>query len=208
MLPYTCLSCSCIWSYFRPFPKRFRCDWLTYQARSVRVHFTRRAMHASCESPWHSLAKHHLLGACFPRMLPFRSMLLTLRGGPQCLAPRAHRIPVYPMVLSTFLCRAFTAHIAIAVPAVLFRGIWRGLSLQDAVVRKETTGDHEPLLGSRSFAFQTSLHAACDHLNPNRPFLAVSHGEPPPRSRVERCAPLRHRLPRGFRSSSAPLILG
>src|SRR6266849_1081569 len=31
--------------------------------------------------------------------------------------------------------------IAIAVPAVLLRGIRRGLSLQDAVVRKETTGD-------------------------------------------------------------------
>src|SRR5713101_3680451 len=110
MLPYTCLSCSCIWSYFRPFPKRFRCDWLTSQARYVRVHFTRRAMHASCESPWHSLAKRHLLGACFPRMAPFRSMLLTLRGGPESLAPRAHRIPVYPMVFSTFLYRAFTAH--------------------------------------------------------------------------------------------------
>src|SRR5713226_4339792 len=110
MLPYTCLSCSCIWSYFRPFPKRFRCDWLTSQARYVRVHFTRRAMHASCESPWHSLAKRHLLGACFPRMAPFRSMLLTLRGGPESLAPRAHQIPVYLMVFSTFLCRAFTAH--------------------------------------------------------------------------------------------------
>src|SRR5216683_1245260 len=71
---------------------------------------TRRAMHASCESPWHSLAKHHLLGACFPRMAPFRSMLLTLRGGPESLTPRAHQIPVYLMVFSTFLCRAFTAH--------------------------------------------------------------------------------------------------
>src|SRR2546425_12132855 len=67
-------------------------------------------MHASCESPWHSLAKRHLLGACFPRMAPFRSMLLTLRGGPESLAPRAHQIPVYLMVFSTFLCRAFTAH--------------------------------------------------------------------------------------------------
>src|SRR5262249_5583504 len=37
-------------------------------------------------------------------------MLLTLRGGPQSLAPRAHRIPIYPMVFSTFLYRAFTAH--------------------------------------------------------------------------------------------------
>src|SRR5438874_8946686 len=67
-------------------------------------------MHASCESPWHSLAKRHLLGACFPRMTPFRSMLLTPRGGPWCLAPRAHQIPVSLMVFSTFLCRAFTAH--------------------------------------------------------------------------------------------------
>src|SRR6266699_5449271 len=37
-------------------------------------------------------------------------MLLTLRGGPESLAPRAHQIPVSLMVFSTFLCRAFTAH--------------------------------------------------------------------------------------------------
>src|SRR3989454_8218556 len=42
--------------------------------------------------------------------LPFRSMLLTLRGGAESLAPRAHQIPVSLMVFSTFLCRAFTAH--------------------------------------------------------------------------------------------------
>src|SRR6266851_10044214 len=115
MLPYTCLSCSCIWSYFRPFPKRFRCDWLTSQARYVRVHFTRRAMHASCESPWHSLAKHHVLEACFLLIMPFRSMLLTLQGGPESLAPTAHQIPVYLMVFSTFLCRAFTAHRTVVI---------------------------------------------------------------------------------------------
>src|SRR6266849_2914365 len=45
-----------------------------------------------------------------PSRLPFRSMLLTPRGGPWCLAPRAHQIPVYLLVFSTFLCRAFTAH--------------------------------------------------------------------------------------------------
>src|SRR5713226_854029 len=37
-------------------------------------------------------------------------MLLTPQGGPRCLAPTAHQIPVYLMVFSTFLCRAFTAH--------------------------------------------------------------------------------------------------
>src|SRR6266702_3083502 len=47
--------------------------------------------------------------------LPFRSMLLTLRGGPESLAPRAHQIPVSLMVFSTFLCRAFTAHRAVMV---------------------------------------------------------------------------------------------
>src|SRR5439155_23529276 len=52
------------------------------------------------------LVNHHgipepsalVLGACFPLKSPFRSMLLTLRGGPESFAPRAHRIPVYPMV--------------------------------------------------------------------------------------------------------------
>src|SRR5262249_53810489 len=47
--------------------------WLTSQARYVRVYLPRRAMHASCESPWHCSAKHHLLGACFSLMAPFRT---------------------------------------------------------------------------------------------------------------------------------------
>src|SRR5262249_30844578 len=67
-------------------------------------------MHASCESPWHSLAKHGILDTCFLLTGPFRGMLLTPQGGPRCLAPTAHQIPVYLMVFSTFLCRAFTAH--------------------------------------------------------------------------------------------------
>src|SRR5713101_6845389 len=65
------------------------------------------------------LVNHHgilepsdlVLEACFLLKAPFRGMLLTLRGGPKSLAPRAHRIPVYPMVFSTFLYRAFTAHL-------------------------------------------------------------------------------------------------
>src|SRR5215510_10115713 len=67
-------------------------------------------MHSSCESPWHSLAKHCILDTCFLLTVPFRGMLLTPQGGPRCLAPTAHQIPVYLMVFSTFLCRAFTAH--------------------------------------------------------------------------------------------------
>ena len=62
---------------------RCRLDRLTSQARYVRVHFSRRAMHASGDSPWHPSAKHHILEACFFRMTPFRSMLLTLQSGLQ-----------------------------------------------------------------------------------------------------------------------------
>src|SRR6266536_929317 len=67
-------------------------------------------MHASCESPWHSLAKHCVLETCFLLTVPFSGMLLTPQDGLQCLAPTAHQIPVYLMVFSPFLCRAFTAH--------------------------------------------------------------------------------------------------
>src|SRR5262249_14822055 len=66
-------------------------------------------MHASCESPWHPIAKRCVLDTCFLLTSPFRGMLFTPRGGPRCLAPTAHRVPVYPMVSITFLCRACTA---------------------------------------------------------------------------------------------------
>ena len=71
-----------------------------------------------------------VLGACFPLKPPFRSMLLTLRGGPESFAPRAHRIPVYPMVFphsSTVLSRrtvrtwqGWHHHIALSLMAVWF----------------------------------------------------------------------------------------
>src|SRR5262249_11143206 len=76
-----------------------RLDRLTSQARYVRGHFSRRAMHASGDSPWHSSAKHHLLEACFFRMTPFRSMLLTVQSGLHSLAPRAQSVPAYAQVL-------------------------------------------------------------------------------------------------------------
>ena len=76
-----------------------RLDRLTSQARSVRGHFSRRAMHASGDSPWHFSAKQHILAACFFRMTPFRSMLLTVQSGLHSLAPRAQSVPAYAQVL-------------------------------------------------------------------------------------------------------------
>ena len=74
-------------------------DRLTSQARSVRGHVSRRARHASGDSPWHASAKHHILEACFFRMTPFRSMLLTLQSGLQRLTPTAQNAPAYAQVL-------------------------------------------------------------------------------------------------------------
>ena len=61
-----CRTCTCSRSYFQSCPAWFQFSWLTYQARYVRVQVPRRAMHASCESPWHSLAKQPPLGALLP----------------------------------------------------------------------------------------------------------------------------------------------
>ena len=74
-------------------------DRLTSPARSVRGHVSRRARHASGDSPWHSSAKHHILEACFFRMTPFRSMLLTLQSGLQRFTPTAQSVPAYAQVL-------------------------------------------------------------------------------------------------------------
>src|SRR5262245_43338850 len=56
-------------------------------------------MHASGDSPWHSSAKHDILEACFFRITPFRSMLLTLQSGLQRFTPRAQSVPAYAQVL-------------------------------------------------------------------------------------------------------------
>src|SRR5215510_6501421 len=59
--------------------------WLTSQARSVRGFLSRRAMHASCDSPSHVSAKHRVLAACFCLTAPFRA-----RFSPREMARAAH----------------------------------------------------------------------------------------------------------------------
>src|SRR4029434_6038607 len=96
--------------------------------------------------------------------------------------------------------------VMVAVALILIGGIPRGTGLPGPVVRQGPTGDHQPLCGSRPFALEPRLHPAFDHLDGHRAFLPVSHRQPPPGSRVERLAPLPHRLPRGFRAPSTPLV--
>src|SRR5438105_3629626 len=61
---------------------------------------TRRAMHASGDSPCHASTKHPLLAACLLLRVSFRVMLLTSQSGLRSLDLRAHGVPVYPKVLS------------------------------------------------------------------------------------------------------------
>src|SRR5215831_1338564 len=96
----------------------------------------------------------------------------------------------------------------IVVAGVLIGGIPRGVGFQRPVVRQGPPGDHQPLVGARPFAFKPRLYPAFDYLNGHRAFLTVSHRQGRPRRRIEALAPLRHRLPRGFRAPSTPVIRG
>ena len=111
VLPSQCNAL--LWPLLLPRSNNFGRDWLASQTRYARASFYRRAMHASGDSPCHSSAKHHLLGACLPRMAPFRSMLLTPESGLWRFAPRAPWVPVYPRVFphsSTPLSRRTARH--------------------------------------------------------------------------------------------------
>ena len=50
------------------------------------------------QGDFYATAKHHILEACFFRMTPFRSMLLTLQSGLQRLTPTAQSVPAYAQV--------------------------------------------------------------------------------------------------------------
>src|SRR5215813_5096875 len=103
-----------------------------------------------------------------------------------------------------YLC--WTEVVTIAIASVLIGGLRRALGLQRAGVRARTAGDHQPLVGSHPFAFEPRLHAAGDHLDFHRPFLTIAYRQPPPCMWGECFPPLRHRLPRGLRSPSTPLV--
>src|SRR5215831_16137193 len=75
--------------------------------------------------------------------------------------------------------------ILIAVAGVVIGGLARGTSLQCALVRQRTTGEHQPLCGSGALALHPRLHPAFDHLDGYRTLLTVSDRQSPPGSRIE-----------------------
>src|SRR6267142_3522016 len=52
--------------------------------------------------------------------------------------------------------------VMITVAGIVIGSITRGTSLQRALVRQRTTGDHQPFCGSGAFALHPRLHSACD----------------------------------------------
>src|SRR5215510_16095685 len=71
--------------------------------------------------------------------------------------------------------------VTITIASILIAGIWRGLPLPCACVRVGTPRDHQPLVGTRAFAFEPRLHASCDYLDLHGAFLAVSYRQVGPR---------------------------
>src|SRR5262249_8356309 len=67
-------------------------------------------MHASCESPWHSLAKRTRLGGLLPPQVAFQEHAAHPPRWPGELTSKASSDPCISGGFPTFLSRAFTAH--------------------------------------------------------------------------------------------------
>src|SRR5436853_1378425 len=67
-------------------------------------------MHASCESPWHSLAKRARLGGLLPPQVAFQEHAAHPPRWPGELSSKGSSDTCISDGVSTFLYRAFTAH--------------------------------------------------------------------------------------------------
>src|SRR2546421_5363296 len=67
-------------------------------------------MHASCESPWHSLAKRTRLGGLLPPQVAFQEHAAHPPRWPGELSSKGSSDTCISDGVSTFLYRAFTAH--------------------------------------------------------------------------------------------------
>src|SRR5215468_1884331 len=67
-------------------------------------------MHASCESPWHSLAKRTRLGGLFPPQAAFQEHAAHPPRWPEELSSKGSSDTCISDGVATFLYHAFTAH--------------------------------------------------------------------------------------------------
>src|SRR5260221_4832399 len=72
-------------------------------------------MHASCESPWHSLAKRTRLGGLLPPQAAFQEYAAHPPRGSGELSSKGSSDTCISDGVSTFLYRAFTAHGALLI---------------------------------------------------------------------------------------------
>src|SRR6266851_7727250 len=88
-------------------------------------------MHASCESPWHSLAKRTRLGGLLPPQAAFQEHAAHPPRWPGELSSKGSSDTCISDSVSTFLYRAFTAHGAYLVrvhPRLTFASFEAGLN--------------------------------------------------------------------------------
>ena len=132
------ISGCAFWSYSRPRERRFRCVWLTYQARSVRGRFTRRTMPASVNSPWYSSAKHRTLKGLLPSHGAFQGHAAHPTGGPAELRPKGSWDACKSQGISAFLSCAFTAHRDVAIGSSHVVGSFLGSAAATSIVSAST----------------------------------------------------------------------
>src|SRR5215471_4106955 len=126
-------------------------------------------LYASGGSPCRSSTKRDILRAYLPLIAPFRSMLLTARGGSCSLAPKVHEVPVYLMAfLHSYIPLARHTHSSV-------------------LVRQPNSGGNitPTILPNSFFDFANALRSRLPSVQEG-----PSHGVPAPR-------PWRHVVPSG-----------
>ena len=99
-----------LWPLLLSRSNNFGRDWLASQTRDARGSFSRRAMHASNDSPGHSSAKPPPLGGLPPPHGAFQEHAAHLVEWSTTLSSTGSAGPCIPAGVTTFFHAAFTAH--------------------------------------------------------------------------------------------------
>ena len=115
-------------------------------------------LYASGGSPCRSSTKRYILRAYLPLIAPFRSMLLTARGGSCSLAPKVHEVPVYLMAfLHSYIPLARHTH-----SSVLVRQPKRGGHIIPTILPNSFCWLHmRPSISATTFSGRPKSWSAC-----------------------------------------------
>src|SRR5262245_48084905 len=99
-----------------PYARGFQVGLADIAGKVCQGHTVTVGLYASGGSPCRSSTQRYILRADLPLIAPFRSMLLTARGGSCSLAPKVHEVPVYRMAsLHSYIPLARHTHSSVLV---------------------------------------------------------------------------------------------